>query len=134
MADNSNIFVEFDYQNIIVVDPNKVVDQDGKVKDRLVNHEDLVMYANLECVLTPRTKLRVGIEQNDLQTVEIAKVNFLSPGGKKYLNNDYIQSFIGKNEKSNEVQPQTFRFYEPELKKEDNGIIESSLLGISNIN
>ena len=134
MADNSNIFVEFDYQNIIVVDPNKVVDQDGKVKDRLVNHEDLVMYANLECSLTPRTKLRVGIEQNDLQTIEIAKVNFLRPGGEKYLNNDYVQLFTGKNEKDPKVQPQTFRFYEPEVKKEDTGIIESSLLGITNIN
>jgi hypothetical protein len=134
MADNSNIFVEFDYQNIIVVDPNKVVDQDGKVKDRLVNHEDLVMYANLECSLTPRTKLRLGIEQNDLQTVEIAKVNFLRPGGEKYLNNDYVQLFTGKDEKDKKVQPQTFRFYEPEVKKEDTGIIESSLLGITNIN
>lgn len=130
MADNSNIFVEFDYQNIIIVDPNKVVDQDGQVKDRLVNHEDMIMYANLECQLTPRTKLRLGIEQNDLQTIEIAKVNFLRPGGEKYLNNKYIQLFAGQNEK----QSTTYRFYEPELEKETNGIVESALLGIKNIN
>jgi hypothetical protein len=130
MADNSNIFVEFDYQNIIVVDPNKIVDQDGQVKDRLVNHEDMVMYANLECQLTPRTKLRLGIEQNELQTIEIAKINFLRPGGEKYLNDRYTQVFTGKEEK----QATTYRFYEPDLEKEKSGVLETSLLGITNIN
>jgi hypothetical protein len=135
MADNSeNIFVEFDYQNIIIVDPNKIVDQDGKAKDRLVNHEDLVMYANLECSLVPRTKLRLGIEQNEIQTVSVAKINFLKPGDKKYLDNKYTELFTGTNDKNKEVQPQTFRFYEPQSDKIDSGLIESSLLGITNIN
>ena len=44
-----NILVEFDYNNITIIDPNKVVDSDNKVKDRFVKQEDLVMYANLEC-------------------------------------------------------------------------------------
>jgi len=34
MVNNENIFVDFDYQNIIVVDPNKVVDENGNVKER----------------------------------------------------------------------------------------------------
>ena len=44
---NQNVYVETDYDNVIVVDPNKVVDKGGKVSERLVNHEELVMYANL---------------------------------------------------------------------------------------
>jgi hypothetical protein len=62
MADNLNqksIYVETDYDNIILIDPNKIV-VDSKVKDRLVDHEDLVFYANLETRVIPRTKLAVG--------------------------------------------------------------------------
>ena len=50
MVDNGeNILVEFDYDNITLVDPNKVIDEAGKVKERYVKQENLVMYANLEC-------------------------------------------------------------------------------------
>jgi hypothetical protein len=47
-----NILVEFDYNNIIVIDPNKIIDENGNAKPRLVQHENLVMYANLECNLS----------------------------------------------------------------------------------
>ena len=45
---NQDVYVETDYDNIIIVDPNRVVDSDGTVSERLVNQEELVMYANLE--------------------------------------------------------------------------------------
>ena len=45
--ENENILVDFDYQNIIIIDPNKIIDNDGNVKERAVKHENLVMYANL---------------------------------------------------------------------------------------
>ena len=61
MVDKSeNILVEFDYNNISIIDPNKVIDNDGKVKERYVKQENLVIYANLECNVLPRTKLAVG--------------------------------------------------------------------------
>ena len=61
MVDNSeSILVDYDYNNIIVVDPNKVVDTNGDVKERYVKQENLVIYANLECNVLPRTKLAVG--------------------------------------------------------------------------
>ncbi len=65
MADNiqvnDNILVELDYQNICLIDPNKVVNIDGTVRERQIHHEDLVMYANLEAKMIPRSKL-VGKE------------------------------------------------------------------------
>ena len=65
MADNSeNILVEFDYQNIFLVDPNKIIDSDGRAKQRLVKHENLVMYANLEAEVIPRSKLTAVIESS----------------------------------------------------------------------
>jgi hypothetical protein len=133
MADNSeNIFVEHDYQNIIIVDPNKIVDQDGKAKDRLVNHEDLVMYANLECSLIPRTKLSLGIEQSEIKTIQLATINFLKPGNDKYMNDRYTELFTSNGTDSK--QNKTYRFYEPDMKEVNDSIIETSLLGITNIN
>lgn len=41
---SKNIYVENDYENIILVDPNKVVLPNGQVEERLVDHEDLVFY------------------------------------------------------------------------------------------
>ena len=57
---SGDVLVEFDYNNIILVDPNKTIDKYNKVKERLVDHESLVMYVNLEADILPRTKLAVG--------------------------------------------------------------------------
>ena len=58
---SENILVEFDYNNITIIDPNKVIDEQGKPKERLIDHENLVFYANLECSVLPRTKLALGV-------------------------------------------------------------------------
>ena len=94
--DQENILVELDYDNISLIDPNKTIDQEGNVKDRLVKQENLVMYANLECNVLPRTKLAVGTAMNDSQrTISVGKINKKSiPGGtptlKKMWNCLYI--------------------------------------------
>jgi len=99
MVDKSeNILVEFDYNNIILVDPNKVIDQKGNAKERLVRHEDLVIYANLEVKVLPRTKLVVGVAANDaLQTISIASLNFLNPGNKTYMDTNWTDEITGKD-------------------------------------
>lgn len=94
---DGNIYVDFDVQNLIVVDPNKIQETNGKVRERTVEHENLVMYANLETKLLPRTKLAVGatgIQNIDL--VSIAEINFLKPGGQTYLTNDYTNEITGE--------------------------------------
>jgi hypothetical protein len=97
VGNNENILVEFDYNNITIVDPNKVIDASGNVKERLVNHEDLVFYANLECKVIPRTKLAVGVASNDaIQTVSVATINFLKQGDKEFLDNTYTDEITGK--------------------------------------
>ena len=114
MADKTeNILVEFDYNNIIIVDPNKVVDEQGKVKERLVRHEELVMYANLETKVLPRTKLALGVANNDaIQTISVASINFLKPGGKTFLDTAWTDEITGQGTITGEGvnQPkQTFR-------------------------
>ena len=101
-GDNSgNILVELDYQNIIVVDPNKTIDVFGNIRERLVDHENLVMYANLEAEVVPRTKLSVGGSPEDrIRTISVAKMNFLRPTEGKNLTTGYYDELTGKNAKN----------------------------------
>lgn len=99
MADSvENILVEFDYNNISIIDPNKVLDENGRAKERLVRHEDLVMYANLECKVLPRTKLIIGASNADnLRTISVTSINFLNPGEKTFIDNAYTDEITGKD-------------------------------------
>jgi hypothetical protein len=96
---SGNILVEFDYDSIIVVDPNKTIDDFGNIKERLVDHENLVMYANLEADVLPRTKLAVGIspQNSGFETISVAKINFLKPTKNSYLGTGYYDELTGKN-------------------------------------
>jgi hypothetical protein len=99
MADsNENILVEFDYNNITIIDPNKVIDENGRAKERYVKQENLVMYANLECKVIPRTKLALGVAANDaVQTISVANINFLKPGGKEFMEENYTNELTGRD-------------------------------------
>ena len=149
MEDNSeNILVEFDYQNISVIDPNKVIDNDGNVKDRLIRHEDLVIYANLECSVIPRTKLAVGVPSNEaVKTVSVGKINFLNPGFKQFLDTNWSDELTGKGtiEGKGVNQPKITVTQNPNLSDDyyinqslySNGIegaVDNGLLGITQIN
>lgn len=81
--------------NVVSIDPNKIVGSDGVVKDRLVNQEDFVMYANLTAKIFPRSKLLVGAAAGDEISVEIAdgELNFLKPKGKNSFDSDWTDAF-----------------------------------------
>jgi hypothetical protein len=149
MVDNGeNIFVDFDYNNITIIDPNKVVDSQGKVKDRNIKQEDLVMYANLECKLLPRTKLAVGVSNDDaVNTISLASINFLNQGTKDgKLNNKYTDEITGKdtlkgqgvnqsrlNKVTNPKDKNDF-FYRQEILSNGNvGSTNNGMLGITSI-
>ena len=86
-----NIHIENDYQNIFIVDPNKVDLPNGQVGDRNIAQEELVMYANLECNLQPRSKLIVGGGDKQLRTLGLGKINFLKPTGEDYLTTKWTE-------------------------------------------
>jgi len=145
MADE-NILVEFDYQNIVVIDPNKIIDNNNEVYDRVVDQEELVMYANLEAKLIPRTKLASGRPLDDsIQNVEIASINFLRPGGKDYLTDEWANEFTGKdtlegkglNQKQRTViqdqkKPNEFYIKQDILNNYDTGIMGIESIKIDN--
>ena len=103
---NQKIYVETDYENIIIVDPNKVIDSDNKVQERLVNHEELVKYVNLEAKVLPRTKLVVGDNFDDtVQNLRVGtmsnddkrKINFLFPEGKDGYDTSWTEEITGND-------------------------------------
>ena len=86
VGNQGDIHVIYDYQNVIYIDPNKVVNLNQEVVDRGVIPEDFVMYANLETKLIPRTKLLVnGATNNRISTVRLGSINFLNPTNSEYL-------------------------------------------------
>ena len=149
MADNQeNILVEFDYNNISIIDPNKVIDENGRAKERNVKQENLVLYANLECKVLPRTKLILGASNsNEVQTISVASMNFLNPGQKTYLDNSYTDEVTGKetlkgkgiNQRVYDRTPKDVKsdnFYIRQATKSNGsvGAIDNGLLGITSIN
>ena len=149
MVDNGeNILVEFDYDNITLVDPNKVIDENGKVKERYVKQENLVMYANLECSVIPRTKLAIGAPLNDnVRTISVGKINFLNPGFKKFLNTSWSDELTGKdtvkgqgvnqpklNAVQNPKKSDDFYITQSQYSNGTPGAVDTGLLGLKSIN
>ena len=145
--DNSGrVYVEFDYNNLIVVDPNKTEDALGNIRERLIDHENLVMYANLEADVLPRTKLAVGISPEDsgISTVSVAKMNFLKPSKNNYLGTGYYDELTGQNStkfdgtnQPAELGQQSSTGSKPYIQNtvaNELNVIDNGLLGITNIN
>ena len=112
IPNSKKIFVETDYDNVILVNPNEVYGDDNKTAaPRLVDHEDLVYYANLETFIIPRTKLAVGesfdspVFNTTIATVfggdDDLKINFLKPkGGKTRFDTSWSDQITGDNSRS----------------------------------
>lgn len=141
---SGNILVEFDYNNIIVVDPNKTIDDFGNISERLVDHENLVMFANLEAEVIPRTKLAVGGSPEDrIRTISVAKMNFLKPTKNSYLGTGYYDELTGENTTQGKGANQKLevarkdgegKVYIQNTVVNEKDIIDNGLLGITSIN
>ena len=100
LKNSENILVKVDQNNVILIDPNSVV-EGGEVAMRNVESENLVMYVNLEADLVPRTILATsGNQQTTGNLLSIAKGNFNilrnSNGGD--LDTSWTNSFDGKDQ------------------------------------
>jgi len=147
MADNvkkytdGNVAWDADYNNVVLVDPNKIFDKDGRMQERLVDHENLVMYANLEARIIPRTKLALGenFDENSNLLSPIAnfggsplgKINFLSPQGKKYLDTSWSDQITGRGALEGQGINQTQ--VSQNNSRSVGNIEDTQLLGITNI-
>ena len=107
---NDNILVELAENNIVLLDPNKVVDSNGKPQDRLVSQENLTIYANLQARVVPRSKVITGsgVETESLVDVFEGKINFLKPGGKEYMTSDWTDTETGGSNQSGTLNQKVF--------------------------
>ena len=94
---SETVYVEQICDNLVLIDPNKITSANGQsIEDRLVRHEDLVIYVNLVARVIPRSKLIVGKGASDTGVkVELfdGEINFLKPVDKKSLDSDWTEGF-----------------------------------------
>jgi hypothetical protein len=149
ISKNKGIVVETEYNNIVVVNPNQVYDENGIATERLVDHEDLVFYANLETFIIPRTKLAIGESQDSpVMNSTIAsvfggdddlKINFLKPKGKKYFDTSWSDQLTGDNSRDQQgINQKKEKVVNQNgvasFKNSVIGVEDTQLLGINSIN
>lgn len=110
---------------VLVVDPNRIINNDGLVDDRYVNQEDLVMYANLKAYIKPTNSIfEKQNESRNVVDLGAIKLNFLNPiksietdpktgkvvniSNKNELTVDYTDFFTSKNVSENMADPEGF--------------------------
>ena len=140
---NDKVDVETDYDNVVVVDPNKVDNSDGTVQERNVKQENLITYANLEARVIPRTKLAIGSNYEDsVKNVGVAqlKVNFMegNPQNQKEPNVN-LGGTMGEDPKyfdsswTDQFLPAQDNSGENDIFSSGRGV-DTQLLGITRIN
>ena len=94
LLNSGDVFTNPVGDNVVVIDPNKVL-VNGEVKDRLVEQEDLVMYANLSARIFPRSKILAGGGAGDEVVIDVfdGELNFMKPKGKDFLDSDWTEAF-----------------------------------------
>jgi len=90
-SNSESILVKVDQNNLMYIDPNSVISNDGTISPRNIEHEKLVMYANLEADIIPRTTFYSTGDQNTLTSIAKGTFNFLG-NGKDYTS-DWTEEF-----------------------------------------
>jgi len=97
LSNSENILVKVDQNNLIYVDPNSVVDADGNIQPRGLKQENLVMYANLEADLIPRSRLVAESQGSTLVSIAKGNLNFLrNQSGDGNFDSTWTDSFVPK--------------------------------------
>lgn len=111
LTNNENILVKVDQNNLIYIDPNSVVDEDGNVQPRGLKQENLIMYVNLEADLIPRTTLTAKDQSNTFTTIARGNLNFLkTQTGNGDFDTSYTDSYF-KSPELNETTKESDDYY-----------------------
>jgi len=94
LSDSENILVKVDQNNLIYIDPNSVIDDDGFIQPRNVKQENLVMYANLEADLIPRSILKSYNDSDTLVSVAKGTLNFLRNQKGEDYDTNWTESYF----------------------------------------
>ena len=105
LSSNENILVKVDQNNLIYIDPNSVVDNDGNILPRSTIPENLVIYANLEADIIPRSILSATNDQNTLVSIARGTFNFLSNQDGRDYDTSWTDAFTNNvTDEKNQLQ------------------------------
>jgi hypothetical protein len=127
LSSNENILVKVDQNNLIYIDPNSVVDKDGFVKPREVNPEQLVIYANLEADIVPRSILAATNDQNTLVSIAKGTLNFLSNQNGEDYDSSWTDAYTEFKPKQKKDSDKTNEFYSNDSTGQSFGIDNISI-------
>jgi hypothetical protein len=91
---SENILVKVDQNNLVYIDPNSVIDKDGNIQPRDIKQENLVMYANLEADIIPRSILAATNDQNTLLSIAKGTINFLRNQNGREYNTSWTDAYL----------------------------------------
>jgi hypothetical protein len=136
---NENILVVVDQQNVVHVDPNTVLDQNGQLQSRLVDHENLVMYVNLEADLVPRSVLYSESEKSTLTSLASGTFNMMRNQGDKneFENNfdtNWTETFVPISSKQDAINAAVNAFAGTNLNRAKSYDPTAQTFGIESIN
>ena len=96
LSENENILIKVDQNNLMYIDPNSVMDNEGNILPRNVKQEELMMYVNLEADLVPRSILVAENDSNTLTAIAKGTFNMLKNANGEYYDTTWTDSFINK--------------------------------------
>lgn len=117
-------------QGVLVIDPNKVVNDSNDIIDRYVKQEDLVIYTNLKVVKRSQSSIVIDDtgKKTEKQDSDAIYINFLNP-----LKNNVNKNRITKNKFTSEWTD-FFTSDSANNKNSSNYILDSETFGITDIN
>ena len=69
ISNTEDIHVKVDQNNLIYIDPNSTIDNQGNISPRNIKAEKLVMYVNLEADIISRSTLTSNTDSNTLTSI-----------------------------------------------------------------
>jgi hypothetical protein len=97
ITNSEDILIKADQNNLIYIDPNSVIDRNGGISPRNLQQENLVMYANLEADIVPRTILASGNDQTTLTSIAKGTLNFLKNQDGKDYDTKWTDSYVSNS-------------------------------------
>jgi hypothetical protein len=130
-----DIYVKVDQNNLIYIDPNSTIDEQGNISARNVQHENLVMYVNLEADIISRSVLSTNNDTNTLTSLASGTLNFLKNGNGQDYDTTWTDSFLNTEEKKDGNGNPTGEFFQSDKTGQSFGIndINISIKGFNAI-
>lgn len=108
LLNSENILIKVDQNNLVYIDPNSVV-EDGEVAPRGIKQENLVMFANLEADIIPRSYLTADQSKSTIVSIAQGTINLLSNSTKdgetnlKYFDTSWTNAYNGLDETTQKI-------------------------------